>query len=76
VIQAGPELIADHNDFWNDRFLNFTVRFIASQILAPIAKQTSVTDAREPQDEKCPAFATDASVTGLKTSSAEEVDVR
>lgn len=35
VMRAGRELIADHNDFWNDRFRSFTVQFISRQILAP-----------------------------------------
>ena len=54
VIQAGPDLISDHSDFWNDAFRTFTVYFIASQILAPVAARSK--DQPSPR-EACEAFA-------------------
>lgn len=63
VIETGPELIADHNDFWNDRFRDFTVRFIVSQILKPQDAPAPVPEPgdtpavpQRPEDDGCPAF--------------------
>ncbi|WP_137174118.1 hypothetical protein [Massilia sp. HP4] len=59
VIQAGPELIADHNDFWNDHFRDFTVRFISKHVLKP--QETAATTER-PATDGCPAFGAPAPV--------------
>jgi len=63
VIQAGPELIADHNDFWNDRFRDFTVRFIVRHILTPQDASAPLSEPgnapapqRRREDDGCPAF--------------------
>ena len=67
VVQAGPELIADHNDFWNDDFRDFTVRFIVSQILKPqdlpalvreraCERACALAPQWQPEDDGCPAF--------------------
>ncbi len=55
VIQAGPELIADHNDFWNDRFRAFTVRFITTQILS-LKVRGEQPRAPVAQVDDCPGF--------------------
>lgn len=61
VIQAGPELIADHNDFWNDRFRDFTVRFIVSQILKPqdtpalVSERAGAPPLQQPEEDGCSA---------------------
>lgn len=56
VVQAGPELIADHNDFWNDRFRAFTVGFIANQILSQQGSTPREPERGAPAEEACPAF--------------------
>lgn len=56
VIQAGPELIADHNDFWNDRFRAFTVGFIANQILSQQGWTARGAERAAPAGEACAAF--------------------
>lgn len=53
VIQAEPELIADHNDFWNPRFRDFTVRFFVRHILQP---RSTPEPPALPATSGCPAF--------------------
>lgn len=56
VIQAGPELISDHNDFWNERFRDFTVKFITSQVIAPFPDPARAPNPPGALDLECPAF--------------------
>lgn len=56
VIQVGADLIAGHSDFWNDRFRDFTVDFITSQLLAKKTFPADDAGARPPQRGECPAF--------------------
>ncbi|QBE65608.1 hypothetical protein [Pseudoduganella lutea] len=57
VIQAGPGLIADHSDFWNERFRKFSVRFITTQILSlKIRGEAARARPAGPQRDDCPGF--------------------
>jgi hypothetical protein len=57
VIQAGPGLIADHSDFWNERFRKFSVRFITTQILSlKIKGEEAPARPPGPQRDDCPGF--------------------
>lgn len=67
VIQAGPELIADHNDFWNDRFRAFTVGFIANQILSQQDWTPRESEGGAPAGEACAAFGSGAATVSPVT---------